>query len=234
MLNKLKIVDLPDSFFENPSTKHNISGFAYFDEEINISDVTGVRIKLSSTEMQYENISIFFEGKINTRFTCHIHGDNIEVAIGANVSGAYFVKLWPNTRFKLGSKTTANSLEAWVQREGEIEIGEDCMFAHNVHLQCGDMHGIFDLETQKQINNSSPRILIGNHVWLARNCTVLKDISIGSGSIVGISALVTRSIEKNTLVAGAPAKALRHNVSWTRTEVCSDGDMKFLTDKLTE
>ena len=55
---------------------------------------------------------------------------------------------------------------------------------------------------------SSP-IVIGNGCWVGARATILGGVTIGSGSVVGASALVMKDIARNCLVAGVPAKLIR-------------------------
>tara|TARA_Y100000296_G_scaffold68916_1_gene82370 strand:- start:7583 stop:8275 length:693 start_codon:yes stop_codon:yes gene_type:complete len=225
---QLAISELPDRFFEQPHFKKNIIGFVNIKSLEALSDVIGFKFKLSSESMVYRNIVISFAGAIKTRFTCHIHGSDIEVSFGVNVTGAYFAKLWEGSSFQIGSHTTSNSTEVWVQKHGNVKIGSDCMFAHEVHIQCGDMHGIVDLHSGSQLNISDPYIEIGNHVWCGRNTSIVKNVKIGNGSIIGIGALVTQSFDKKLLVVGVPARIIKENVSWTRSEKSSELDIAML------
>jgi acetyltransferase-like isoleucine patch superfamily enzyme len=57
-------------------------------------------------------------------------------------------------------------------------------------------------------------IEIGSHVWIGSRATILKGVKIGSGSVVAYGAVVTNNVPENTLVAGVPAKIIKHNVQW--------------------
>ena len=48
--------------------------------------------------------------------------------------------------------------------------------------------------TGKKINPAG-NIHVKDHVWLAIGVTVLKDVTIGKGSIVGIHSVLTKSIK---------------------------------------
>ena len=50
---------------------------------------------------------------------------------------------------------------------------------------------------------------IGDDAWIAPSATLRDVIQIGSGSLVGLAALVTKSIPDNQVWAGSPAKYLR-------------------------
>lgn len=225
---QLPISELPDRFFEQPNLKNNVIGVVNVESLDALSNVIGFKFKLSSSSMVYRNIVLSFTGQIKTSFTCHIHGNDIEVSFGEKVSGAYFVKLWEGSSFEIGAHTTSNSTEVWVQKHGNVKIGNDCMFAHEVHIQCGDMHGIVDLQSGSQLNTTDPYIEIGNHVWCGRNTSIVKNVKVGNGSIIGIGALVTQSVGKKALVVGVPARIIKENVSWTRSEKSSESDVTML------
>ena len=57
-------------------------------------------------------------------------------------------------------------------------------------------------------------IVIGKHVWLTSNCTIMMGVKIGDGSIVGSDSLVTSSQPANCLISGSPAKVTSKNILW--------------------
>lgn len=52
-------------------------------------------------------------------------------------------------------------------------------------------------------------VTIGDDVWLGVNVTVLPNVQIGRGAIVGANAVVTKDVPSYAIVAGVPAKILR-------------------------
>lgn len=52
---------------------------------------------------------------------------------------------------------------------------------------------------------SSAPVEIGDHAWVAADCTVLKGVTIGAHSVVGTRSLVTEDVPPHTLVFGQPA-----------------------------
>ncbi|MBP3490760.1 hypothetical protein J6K35_02725 [bacterium] len=97
----------------------------------------------------------------------------------------------------------------------ELTVGNNCMFGQNVNIMLADFHKILDLNSGEQTNQAKYGINIGNHVWLARNVNILKDISISDNSIVGIGSTVTKSFnQQNVLICGAPAKIVKENIDW--------------------
>lgn len=51
---------------------------------------------------------------------------------------------------------------------------------------------------------------IGNDVWIGREALILSGISIGDGAVVAARAVVTRNVAPYSIVAGNPARHIRH------------------------
>ncbi|MBD3750809.1 MAG: hypothetical protein IE931_15140 [Sphingobacteriales bacterium] len=57
-------------------------------------------------------------------------------------------------------------------------------------------------------------MFIGQHVWIADNVTVLKGVSIGKSSVIGINSTVTKNVSDNMIAVGNPAKIVKENINW--------------------
>lgn len=96
----------------------------------------------------------------------------------------------------------------------KIKIGDDCMFSCEIVCWNTDWHKIFDKNTKKLLNEEKD-IEIGNHVWIGRGVSILKGAKIPDGCIVGINSIVTKPFEeKDAVIAGNPAKVVKHNIVW--------------------
>ena len=51
---------------------------------------------------------------------------------------------------------------------------------------------------------------IGDGVWIGSRAIILPGVRVGHGSVVAAGAVVTKDVAPNTLVAGIPAKFVRH------------------------
>lgn len=56
----------------------------------------------------------------------------------------------------------------------------------------------------------SGSVVIGQKVWISPNCSIIQKVSIGDGAMIGIGAVVTKSVLPFTLVGGNPAKIIKH------------------------
>ena len=57
----------------------------------------------------------------------------------------------------------------------------------------------------------SGSVKIGSDCWLGPNCSIMNDITIGNRVLVGLGAVVIKSVPDNVVVAGNPARILRKN-----------------------
>lgn len=75
----------------------------------------------------------------------------------------------------------------------DVKIGNYFTFGHN--------------STLGKKNGKSP--VIGNHVSVSPQCSVIGDIFIADNAVVGIGSVVLKNVPENAIVAGNPAKILK-------------------------
>lgn len=93
-----------------------------------------------------------------------------------------------------------------------IEVGELCMFSYGITLRNHDSHKVLDREGR--IVNLPRDIILGKHVWIAQNATILKGCHIGANSVIGFGSIVTKSCDPGSILTGVPAKVVKENISW--------------------
>jgi maltose O-acetyltransferase len=48
--------------------------------------------------------------------------------------------------------------------------------------------------------------VIGEHAWVAADCTILKGVTVGAHSVIGARSIVTGDVPPHTLALGQPAR----------------------------
>ena len=92
----------------------------------------------------------------------------------------------------------------------KVHIGTDCIIAWNVFITDCDWHSIYGKDMQDDV-------IIGDHVWIACNVSLLKGSKVGNNCIVGAHSMISKeSIPDGMLVAGNPIKILANNIRWNR------------------
>jgi acetyltransferase-like isoleucine patch superfamily enzyme len=69
------------------------------------------------------------------------------------------------------------------------------------------MHVAEDIQSPPVTNGD---VVIGSDVWIGFDALILSGITIGHGAIVGARAVVSRSVEPYSIVAGNPARHIRY------------------------
>ncbi|PVU94332.1 hypothetical protein BB561_002637 [Smittium simulii] len=90
----------------------------------------------------------------------------------------------------------------------KITIGNNVMLAPNVQLYTAT-HPLNAKERNSGLELAYP-ITIGNDVWIGGGAIVLPGVTIGNGAVVGSGAVVTKDVPDNVVVAGNPAKVIKH------------------------
>ena len=89
-----------------------------------------------------------------------------------------------------------------------VTIGDKCVFLENFTLLTHDNITKVFGNAYHEFLPSSGAVTIGDNVYFARNCTVLKGVTIGDNCIIGFGAVVTRDIPANSVAVGAPARVI--------------------------
>ncbi len=135
--------------------------------------------------------------------------------------------LW-DSRLEIGddcSSARADCLKIFLNLGSRCCIGNDVMFSWGITIVCGDGHTIFEKKNDDNytmINKKNDRVIIGDHVWVGFNSSIITGAYIGECSIVGACSLVNKKIPNNAIVAGQPAKIVRRNIVWSRNVCISD------------
>ncbi|MBV8068871.1 MAG: acyltransferase [Acidobacteriaceae bacterium] len=132
--------------------------------------------------------------------------------------------------FFWGARSTSNGASVVMQGDrGNVAVGEDCMFATDVTIRNSDLHGMIDMETGHWLNPPG-HVHLEPHVWLGQGAKILKNATVGYGSIVAAGAVVTGDLPRFSAAGGIPARVIRRNVSSTRGRTPEPG----LREKLLE
>ncbi len=105
---------------------------------------------------------------------------------------------------KLGKNVFINS-GCKFQDQGGITIGDDVLIGHNVVL--ATLNHCEDPETRSHLIPSP--IVIEDKVWIGSSAVILPGVTIGYGAIIAAGAVVTKNVDKMTVVGGVPAKVIK-------------------------
>ena len=141
-----------------------------------------------------------------------------------------FVNAYSNV--EIGKDTTIQTGNLRTGRNQSVVIGEDCMFSWDIVICPHDGHLIWDLHSQKPINNTlgdnRASVILGDHVWVGGETVFMPNSSVGSGSVCGYRTMVKGRFPNNCIIAGQPARIIKKDIAWTRPNVSFDNEEDFL------
>ncbi len=125
--------------------------------------------------------------------TIIIQGDYCSVSIGANTT--------------FGGVRIVN-----IGTDCSVNIGADCMFSDNIEIWASDSHPIYN-ESHEMINHEES-ICIGDKVWVGAHARILKGVSVGNGSVIGMGSTVTKNIPPSVISVGSPNRTVKERITW--------------------
>ncbi len=95
----------------------------------------------------------------------------------------------------------------WV---GWVKLGNDVMTgSHVVFVSGARQHGFDDgSRAMRQQHGQKRQVVVGDDVWIGAHAVVMADVS--PGTLVGAGSIVTKSYPPHVILAGNPARVLRH------------------------
>jgi phosphonate metabolism protein (transferase hexapeptide repeat family) len=113
------------------------------------------------------------------------HGEAIYTSIGK------FCSIAANVRI--------NALEHPIER----------VTTHKVSYRPNEFFKFLGVDTGFLERRRGKAVSIGNDVWIGHGAVVMPGVTIGDGAVVGANAVVTRDVDRYTIVAGSPSRVIR-------------------------
>lgn len=111
-------------------------------------------------------------------------------------------------RFRVGRNFGCNS-GTYINAIGGIECGDDVLIGANVTISSGK-HEIDRLTTSIFQAPVVPKpITIENGVWIGAGASILANLKVAEGTVVGANCVVTKDTEPFSVVVGVPGRRVR-------------------------
>jgi len=132
------------------------------------------------------------------------------ISVGKNSKIVGPIKMGTVASLKIGDDCWIGS-GLKIYGNGNVFIGDRCDLASDISFVTGS-HEIGDAN-RRAGEGISFNIDVADGCWIGARVTIVGNIHINSGAIVGTSSLVNKNVSKNTLVAGIPAKVINELLS---------------------
>lgn len=184
----------------------------------------GANLSAVTFDIEGDNNRITIEENcVFNNVSFYVRGDNHSITIKSGCVFRHGGDIWMEdsecSLFIEENSTFENVHLALTESKSTIKIGRDCMFASDIDVRTGDSHSIVLEQTGERINRAK-NVLIGNHVWIAAHCVILKGVTIADNSVIATGSIVTRSFEKSGIIIGGnPAVQLKEGINWLRERI---------------
>lgn len=154
---------------------------------------------------------------------CHNTGPKENVTIGDHCTIAALLEAFYGGKISIG-KNTYIGPGSIIQSKKRVTIGECVIIANNVLIVDNNNHptdpamrlkmsaceDFMNDELWRWKYAESKPIVIEENVWIGRDSRIMKGVTVGKGSIVALGSIVTKDVPPYTIVAGNPAKVVKH------------------------
>ena len=165
---------------------------------------------------RYLFLRLRLRGRLQTDGICFIcPGVTLEIGPSAKLSIGRWAWIGHDTKIRvhegevsIGAKTVMGQ-ECTISAFQHVAIGRECIIADRVMLIDFD-HGVVDVERPIRAQGIYKRdVDVGHNVWIGYGACILRGVSVGDNSVIGTSAVVTRTAPANAVLAGVPARVIR-------------------------
>ncbi|WP_431311077.1 CatB-related O-acetyltransferase [Methylobacterium nigriterrae] len=142
-----------------------------------------------------------------------------------NETRIHLGKLVRKHGFSIGAYSYGRPKVRFPESGRSLTIGRYCSIADKVEILLGGDHrldwastypfaamrGLWrGAEAPDDYHASRGDVIIGNDVWLGSGCMILSGVTVGHGAVVAARAVVARDVPPYAVVAGNPARVVRH------------------------
>ena len=91
-----------------------------------------------------------------------------------------------------------------------VTIGDDCAIANRLTIATQIYPLMPSLRPGKKTLEIAPPVPIGRTVMIGEKVTILPDVTVGDGAVLGAESVVTKDVGENEEWVGNPARFVRH------------------------
>ena len=125
--------------------------------------------------------------------------------------------LFSYSTIRIGNDVYIGSGAVFIASKSSIEIGDKVMFGPGVTIMGGDHNvnvvGKWMFDVKEKVPGNDLPVKIESDVWVGARAIILKGVTVGMGSVIAAGSVVTRSVPRNSIVAGVPARVIRQRFS---------------------
>lgn len=149
--------------------------------------------------------------KVTSDFLCRrklgSFGENSEIRPGASLFGTQNILIGNNVVIRDATQIHASSKRT--PDAARVFIEDDVLIAPGVFITTNE-HVIDSVDIPIRLQGARERsVYLRNGCWIGAYAIVLAGVTIGVGSVIGASAVVTRDVPDWSVAVGVPARVIK-------------------------
>jgi acetyltransferase-like isoleucine patch superfamily enzyme len=133
---------------------------------------------------------------------------NLSKSCGDNVSIQPNVFLFNLHLISFGNNVSIHPM-CYLDGAGEIEIGDNVSIAHSSSILTTN-HTWNEVSIPIKYNKETfSKVTVENDVWIGCGCRILSGVTLRQRSVIAAGAVVTSTVESNSVYGGIPAKLIK-------------------------
>ena len=212
-----------EEFFKNRTNKHFETEFALLwmggvlrpriiaSRNLKIQALNGT-VTVKNFQMGGVQIGFGYVGIIDNRYQRSVWENNGEIVFEGRARFGPGTRIINDGNLEFGDNFSINAASHVICYD-EITFGRDVLISWNCLIMDTDFHKIISNKNKQQVNTDRP-IVIGDHVWIACESTILKGSSIPSDSIIAAGSVICKRYT-NTNTIYTSTGEIRNQITWT-------------------
>ncbi|HEY2822480.1 MAG TPA: acyltransferase [Candidatus Acidoferrum sp.] len=159
-----------------------------------------------STTVLNEHVSIAPDVKLGRNVKLSKFINMYGCTVGDDVKIGAFVEVQKNASIGNNCKISSHTFICeGVTIEDAVFIGHSVTFINDMYPRATAAGGALQTEADWKVDKT----VVKKGASIGSGCTILANVTIGEGAIIGAGSVVTKDVPPNAIVAGNPAKFLR-------------------------
>lgn len=138
-------------------------------------------------------------------------GKSIKIGNNCSLMGTNYLYANDGGSLSIGDNCSINTNVQLGASGGKIEIGANVLIAPNVVIRAAN-HGIARDRLIRLQPHTYGEIIIEDDCWICSNAVITSNVTLAKGTVVAAGAVVTKSTEPYSIVAGVPAVKIGERV----------------------
>lgn len=179
------------------------------------------QIRIAGVTSEFKHMCVMGSGtRLFPSASCHNKGKRENLVLGERCEVKGILNVQGNGRLVIGDRLYIGG-HSHISAVNSVTIGNDVIIANHVRVFDNNVHPN-EPEKRRQMSlagsdsplwdateSPSKPVVIEDNVWIGDFAAVLKGVTVGRGSVIGMHTVVTKDVPPYSVVVGNPARIVK-------------------------